>query len=78
MPIMTARQPFRDRELDGNKSIVAESRIRPPVIQLTRKLSVVPYFDPSSPGASGPKNTKHDAQDDSDLASFPGECWFGG
>ena len=75
---MTARQPFRDRKSDDEKSIVAESGSKPPVIRLTRKLSVVPCFDPGNPGASEPKNTRRDAQDDLDLPSFPGESWFGG
>lgn len=75
---MTARQPFRDRELDGKKSIVAEARSRSSVIQLPRRLSVVPYFGPDSPDASEPKNARRDARDDLDLPSFPGKSWFGG
>jgi hypothetical protein len=78
MPTMTARQPFHDRGLDDEKSTVAESRSRSRVIQLTRKLSVVPDVDPGSRGASEPKNRRRDAQDDLDPPSFPGESWFGG
>jgi hypothetical protein len=78
MPTMTARQPFRDRKLDDKKSIVAGSRSLSPVIQLTRKLPMVPFFCPDSPGASEPKNTSGEAQNDRDLPSFPGESWFGG
>jgi hypothetical protein len=78
MPTMTARQPFRDRKSDDKKANVAESRNLSPVIQLTRKLSMVPFFVSDSPGASESKNTSHEAQNDRDLPSFPGESWFGG
>jgi len=77
MPAMTARQPFRDRKSDDKKSIVAESISMSPVIQLTRKLSVVPSFSPDGRGASEP-NTGREAQNDLYLPSFPGESWFGG
>lgn len=77
MPTMTAKQPFRDCKLDGEKSIVSESGSGPLVIQLTRKFSVVPYASAAERGASEPTITRHDAED-SDLPSFPGESWFGG
>jgi hypothetical protein len=74
---MTARQPFLDRKLDDKRSIIAEAKSRPLVIQLTRKFFVTPYFDAGSHEASEPNNTRRDAED-SDLPSFPGESWFGG
>ena len=74
---MTARQPFRDRKLDDKRSIIAESKSRPLVIQLTRKFSVMPYFGADGRGGSESKHTRRDAEDP-DLPSFPGESWFGG
>jgi hypothetical protein len=78
MPTMTAKQPFRDRTLDDEKSVVAESKSTSPVIQLTRKFSVVHCFGAADAGASEPKDIRHNLPDDLDLPSFPGEAWFGG
>jgi len=77
MPAMTAKQPFPDRKLDEKKSIAAESKSRSPVIQFTRKFSVMPYSGAADRRASKSMNTRRDAED-SDLPSFPGESWFGG
>ena len=74
---MTAKQNFRDGKFGDKKSVTAGSKSLPPVTQLTRKISASPYRDIA--GLDAPRSkTGHDAQDDSDLPSFPGESWFGG
>jgi hypothetical protein len=77
MPTMTAKQPFRDRKSNDEKTIAAESKSTPLVIQLTRKFSAIPYFDAADPERSE-KNIKRDEQEDLNLPLFPGESWFGG
>jgi hypothetical protein len=76
MPTMTVKQPFHDGKLDDKKSVIAESKSTPLVIQLTRKSPVIPYLSASAP--SEPTNTRRNAQEDWDLPFFPGESWFGG
>jgi hypothetical protein len=78
MPTMTAKQPFRDSKLDGKKSVGAGSKSTPLVVQLTRKIAAPPYLGTVHRETPEPVKIGRDAQDDSDLPSFPGESWFGG
>jgi hypothetical protein len=78
MPTMTTKQPFRDSKFDGKSSAAAKSKNIAPVIKLTRKFPVTAYPDATGADTSGPMKIKQDAQEDSDLPSFPGESWFGG
>ncbi len=74
---MTAKQPFRDSGFDG-KSIAAESKSTPLVIQLTRRFSATRYFGAVDLDRSEPKNAERNEQEDLSLPLFPGESWFGG
>jgi hypothetical protein len=75
---MTAKQNFRDGKFGDKKSVTAGSKSISPVTQLTRKVPASPYRDTVGSDAPQSVKTGRDAQDDSDLPSFPGECWFGG
>lgn len=75
---MTAKQPFRDNRFDGKKSIAAESKSTPLVIQLTRRLSATRYFNAVDLDRSEPENAERNEQEDLSLPLFPGESWFGG
>ena len=74
---MRAKQPFRDRPLDGKPSIIAEPKSRPRVIPLAPELSATPHLHTAELNALDPINANRDT-DDSDLPSFPGGSWFGG